>query len=245
MVGATKRRTVAALLGAAILGAAPTVGACINGTYASTSQAVFLLRRAQNMLDAGDYLEGRRVAAIALEHAGDATERERAQWVLAMSHVRDESASRDDLVRAVETMRRIKATRTQTDVPSAVDLAEALARLPEGEDEARRLMMPLVRKDLVGSAHAYAALARIAEDEPMRTLAQTRCTMMAEDSALCTRGYTTSLATRDRWGARFLAAALATAGALGSVAVVLTCARLRRRAVHMAAFTMLDARVET
>ena len=231
---------LAALLGAAVLCGAPAAGACINATHAGPSHAVFLLRRAQKMIDAGDYVEGRRVASIALEHAGDATERERAHWVLAMSYVRDESSSRDDLVQAAHTMRRIKATRTQTDVPSAVDLAEALARLPEGEDEARRLMMPLVRKDLVGSAHAYAALARIAEDEPTRALARTRCTMMAEDSALCTRGYTPSLAGRDRWGARLLAAALATGGAVAFVVVVVTCARLRRRTARMAALTMLD-----
>ena len=79
----------------------------------------------------------------------------------------------------------------------------------------------------------------------MRTLARTRCTMMATDSALCTHGYTPSLAGRDRWGARLLTGALATGGALMLVVVGVTCARVRRGATRMAAFAMLDASVET
>jgi hypothetical protein len=219
---------------ACVLAAEPVARACINGTV--VPEQVHLLRRANAALGRGDYADARRLANVVLETAdGDVVLIERGRWVIATSHVRDEQASRDELVAAVATMRQVKASRTPHDVTSTIDLAEALSRLPDGEDEARRLMAPLVRADLVGSAQAYAALARITNDPEERTRALVRCRTMAEDATICEGGFIASTERRDRWAARGLSVVLGLM-ALACLAAILAFAlRARGRSSRLRA----------
>lgn len=98
----------------------------------------------------------------------------RAQRILAMAIVRtdglltagkDFQAStsderRSNLEWAVATLRRLSIAKKNN--PAAdTDLGEALARLPETQPEALATLDKLARKDLVTSAHGYAALARL------------------------------------------------------------------------------------
>lgn len=98
----------------------------------------------------------------------------RAQRILAMAIVRTDglltagkefSASNADERRAnlewaVATLRRLSAAKKNN--PAAeTDLGEALARLPETQSEALASLDKLARKDLVTSAHGYAALAKL------------------------------------------------------------------------------------
>ena len=88
------------------------------------------------------------------------------------------------------------------DAGAKADYGEALARIPERHVEARRVLSKLAEKDLIGSAHAYAALAALRRDAgrdklpfiaaPQRTLesaraklADARCRRMATDEAIC------------------------------------------------------------
>jgi hypothetical protein len=61
---------------------------------------------------------------------------------------------------AVQTLRGISAER-DGDPAAIADLCEALARSPGHDEEAFAALSDLARRDLVGSAHAYAALARL------------------------------------------------------------------------------------
>jgi hypothetical protein len=131
-------------------------------------------------------------------------------------------------------MRRIRGRRTPSDVISTADLAEVLSRLPEGEAEARQLMAPLVAKDLVGSVYAYAALARVTDDEQVRTVARTRCERMAVDASLCERGFIPSQERRDRVMPVVLAGLASLVAMAGVAAAAVALLRVRRRAARMA-----------
>jgi hypothetical protein len=60
----------------------------------------------------------------------------------------------------VSTLRTINAVRTNDPVAMA-DLAEALSTRTKYEAEALQILQDLADRDLVGSAHAYAVLARL------------------------------------------------------------------------------------
>ncbi|HEY3817902.1 MAG TPA: hypothetical protein VGL81_12060 [Polyangiaceae bacterium] len=61
---------------------------------------------------------------------------------------------------AASTLRALDVARPNDPVTQA-DLAEALAARPQHEDESLAILADLAGRDLVGSAHAYAALARL------------------------------------------------------------------------------------
>ncbi|HHH30104.1 MAG TPA: hypothetical protein ENK57_17415 [Polyangiaceae bacterium] len=89
------------------------------------------------------------------------------------------------------------------DAGAKADYGEALARVPERHVEARRVLSELAAKDLIGSAHAYAALAGLRRQAgegklpfiaaPQRVLesaraklAEARCRRMAvDDETVC------------------------------------------------------------
>jgi hypothetical protein len=82
---------------------------------------------------------------------------------------------------AVSTLRVVNATRTDDPVAMA-DLAEALSGIPKYQAEARGILQDLAARDLMGSAHAYAALARLevgAGDAEAGRVATGRCEAMA------------------------------------------------------------------
>jgi hypothetical protein len=72
-----------------------------------------------------------------------------------------DAAGRDaNLEWAIGTLRVINALR-HDDPVAAADLAEALSTRPKYEGEALGILEDLAKRDLMGSAHAYAALARL------------------------------------------------------------------------------------
>lgn len=92
---------------------------------------------------------------------------------------------------AVSTLRTINAVRTNDPVAMA-DLAEALSARPKYEAEALPILQDLTGRDLVGSAHAYAALARLhaarggAGDAEAARAALERCQIMTrQPAAVC------------------------------------------------------------
>ncbi|HLK38833.1 MAG TPA: hypothetical protein VKU41_18860 [Polyangiaceae bacterium] len=61
---------------------------------------------------------------------------------------------------AIATMRVLESIHGNDPVAQG-DLGETLAKLPKYEDEALGILAPLAERDLLGSAHAYATLARL------------------------------------------------------------------------------------
>jgi hypothetical protein len=90
---------------------------------------------------------------------------------------------------AVSTLRAVSAARH--DDPAAVaDLGEALAASSKTEQDALHLLADLASRDLIGSAHAYAALARLhsrSGDAEKAHAALERCALMTRSPALVCR----------------------------------------------------------
>jgi hypothetical protein len=100
---------------------------------------------------------------------------------------------------AIQTLRAVDAQKHDDPVAKA-DLAEALARSPRGEDEALSILTDLTGRDLVGSAHAYAALARLRSARGDATGARTalaRCEGMTRSPSTVCRAPDGRVAMRD------------------------------------------------
>lgn len=79
---------------------------------------------------------------------------------------------------------RERAEARPEDLRAQMHYAEALARLPDGRDEARRILGQLAERDLMPDAHGYAALLRVSAPGTERwNRALTRCQQMAPDNA--------------------------------------------------------------
>jgi hypothetical protein len=89
---------------------------------------------------------------------------------------------------AVSTLRTINAVRTNDPVAMA-DLAEALSTRAKYEAESLQILQDLTDRDLVGSAHAYAALARLHAGKGEQAAVRAdlaRCqTMTRQPSTVC------------------------------------------------------------
>jgi hypothetical protein len=119
-----------------------------------------------------------------------------AQRILALALVRSDGKlanvaglSGASLQWAVDTLRAVSAARRDDPVAQA-DLGEALAASPRTEGEALPLLADLASRDLLGSAHAYAALARLQArggDAERARVALERCTRMTKSPALVCR----------------------------------------------------------
>lgn len=88
---------------------------------------------------------------------------------------------------AVQSLREIDAKRPNDPTVQA-DLGEALSKLPHGQEEALKLLQGLAQKDLMGSPHAYAALAKIRSDKGDSVGAEAaikRCEEMSKVPGVC------------------------------------------------------------
>lgn len=128
----------------------------------------------------------------------------RAQRTLAIALVRTDGAidldvtwrgrtaeqKKKNLAWAVTALERARQQKPN-DPSVETDLAEALAKIDDRRDEARRTLQSLADRDLVASPQGYAALARLqkeAGDDKARDLAVQRCTAMAKDASICKVG---------------------------------------------------------
>lgn len=137
----------------------------------------------------------------------------RAQRILALALVRGEGTLRGvaglsgageteraaNLGWALDALRAIDAERHGDPVARA-DLAEALAARAKHDDESLAILADLTDRDLVGSAHAYAALARIRAsrgDADAARAALQRCELMTKSPAAVCKAPDGRLALRD------------------------------------------------
>lgn len=100
---------------------------------------------------------------------------------------------------ATGVLRDISAARRDDPVALA-DLAEALASTPAGEEEALGILSDLAERDLMGSAHAYATLARLRVshgDAAAARGALSRCEQMTRNPASACKAPDGRLAVRD------------------------------------------------
>jgi hypothetical protein len=129
-------------------------------------------------------------------HVGASPLETHAQRILALALLRSDGKlpgvaglSGASLDWAVDTLRAVSAARPDDPVAQA-DLGEALAARPKTESEALPLLADLASRDLVGSAHAYAALARLRAKGGETAKAQAaleRCVRMTRSPALVCR----------------------------------------------------------
>ncbi|MBX3202702.1 MAG: hypothetical protein KF894_31540 [Labilithrix sp.] len=88
---------------------------------------------------------------------------------------------------AVQSIREIDAKRPNDPTVQA-DLGEALSKLPRGQKESMTILQGLAQKDLMGSPHAYAALARLRSEQGDAAGAQAaikRCEEMSKTPGVC------------------------------------------------------------
>lgn len=88
---------------------------------------------------------------------------------------------------AVQALKEIDTARPNDPTVQA-DLGEALAKTPEGQKEAMTKLAALAEKDLMGSPHAYAALAKMKETAGDTSGAQAaikRCEEMTKTPGVC------------------------------------------------------------
>ena len=88
---------------------------------------------------------------------------------------------------AVQSIREIDAKRPNDPTVQA-DLGEALSKLPHGQKEGLEILQKLAQKDLMGSPHAYAALAKLRTakgDSAGAEAAIKRCEEMSKTPGVC------------------------------------------------------------
>jgi hypothetical protein len=145
--------------------------------------------------------------------AGGSPLESRARRILALAVVRGEGSLRSvkgfaattpaarvgNVDWAAGVLRSIEAERRGDPVAEA-DLAEGLAALGRHEDEALAILADLTERDLVGSAHAYATLARIRTargDAEGARAALRRCELMARTPAIVCKAQDGRIAGRE------------------------------------------------
>jgi hypothetical protein len=129
----------------------------------------------------------------------------RAQRILALAVVRSDGRvarvaglGGASLDWAVSTLRAVSAAR-HDDPAAQADLGEALAASSKTEEDALHLLADLASRDLVGSAHAYAALARLharSGNAEKAHAALERCALMTRSPALVCRAGDDRIAVR-------------------------------------------------
>jgi len=97
----------------------------------------------------------------AISASGDRLEI-RAARAAALATVRKDDRARIEWATLV--LRDIAKNARPDDPAAQADLGEALAKTPASRDEALSILEPLAKKDLIGSAFAYAALARLSNN---------------------------------------------------------------------------------
>lgn len=191
------------VLGLTVGGFAKDAEACGGAIMLEQIEAptpVQMVSGAEKMIERGQNAQAARqitdtFPAIRGAHAGQDPLKTRAMRVLALALVRSEGTAiksggwtaNANLAWSVEALREIDQKRAN-DPSVQADLGEALSKTPAGKAEALRMLGKLADKDLMGSPHAYSALAKLrAEkgDTEGSALAVKRCEEMAKDASVC------------------------------------------------------------
>lgn len=156
-----------------------------SGSSLQASQAILgTFPRIRNATAGSNPLETRalRVFALALVRSEGAADEKKA-------HVptTGEWTAKSNMEWAVQALREIDEKRPNDPTVQA-DLGEALSKLPHGQAESLKILGGLAQKDLMGSPHAYAALAKLREnsgDSAGALAATKRCEEMTKSPGVC------------------------------------------------------------
>jgi hypothetical protein len=125
-----------------------------GGQYAVASTELDSLR--PRLIEARPLLRARfeRVAALLSVRTGG-------QWPSQRAETQNVGATRTRVLEAAVNKLRQRVADLPADPTRLTDLAEALAALPKHHQEAKLILERLAARDLVTSAHGYAALSRL------------------------------------------------------------------------------------
>ncbi|MBX3191513.1 MAG: hypothetical protein KF819_31245 [Labilithrix sp.] len=156
-----------------------------GGQNLAAAQAVLgSFPRVRNVTAGQNPLETRalRVFALALVRSEGTADEKKAHVA-----VTGEWTPKANIEWAVQALREIDQKRPNDPTVQA-DLGEALSKLPHGQAEARKILQALAQKDLMGSPHAYAALAKLhtqSGDAAGAQAAIKRCEEMSKTPGVC------------------------------------------------------------
>jgi uncharacterized membrane protein len=162
--------------------------ACGGAVMRDIDEGSAKLHEAEEALESGDVRHARRLAREVRQGGASFLLDARASRILALSFARDPWASKADLQWMSETLETMRQAEDQKSPSLDADWGEVAARIPAEEDKAFALLSSLADRDLMGSAYAFAALARLAEvrgDAALAASSRARCTTIAADPAVC------------------------------------------------------------
>lgn len=167
--------------------------ACANEVLGDADLAK-ATRAAESQLDKQDFVQAREQAEhILASRQADAGLRRRAERVRALATVRDPNKQRTDASSVRQMMDAVAALEglakeAPTDATLQVDLGEALEQDPDTHPRAIAILRDHAKRDLIGSAYAYAALARLEKTQGHPTAAAeatARCERTAVQPSMC------------------------------------------------------------
>ena len=192
--------TALAMLGLA-LDHAPPAEACGNVTHEEIDAGVKNVKIAAAALEAEDLARAKRLASAAASVLSMADEKthgpradldgvyRRALRIAALATSRLGTASAQEKRHALDLFEHgLLAAPGDPEPTLLADYAEVASRVDERMPQATMMLRSLATKDLIGSAHAYAALARMekrAGDVEAEKRARDRCRTMTKKPALC------------------------------------------------------------
>jgi hypothetical protein len=156
-----------------------------SGQNLAASQAILgTFPRIRNATAGQNPLETRalRVFALALVRSDGTADEKKARVAVV-----GEWLPKSNLEWAVQSLREIDQKRPNDPTVQA-DLGEALSRLPHGQAESMKILQALAQKDLMGSPHAYAALAKLKTEKGDAAGAEAavkRCEEMSKTPGIC------------------------------------------------------------
>ena len=110
------------------------------------------------------------------------------QWPLRKPGIENAAGARARVLEDAVNKLRKRLLATPKDPIARTDLGEALAATPKNHKEAKRILEELAARDLLTSAHGYAALSRLrslAKDEKGAAAALSACQKLDEKALVC------------------------------------------------------------
>lgn len=164
--------------------------ACMNASRAETSRAVKLVKAAETALADGKLDVARKTIEKAKlnDYGYDRDVTVRAHRIHALAVSRSPKSNAAALAAAVEELQRAMDRSGELDPTQLADFAEVLSRTESGQEAALHSLRNLADKELLGSAYALAALARLerlAGDAGRAKIARDRCLVATKSATIC------------------------------------------------------------